>query len=94
MNKVILAAAFVLGLSGSAFALTTLDETHNGQTVAVPGATKSRGVFAPAAQVTPHGVVATAPIGSDVDVDVDGNDIEIDVSPKSRGLLGVGFLGL
>ena len=94
MNKVILAAAFVLGLSGSAFALTTLDETHNGQTVAVPGATKSRGVFAPAAQVTPHGVVATAPVGSDVDVDVDGNDIEIDVSPKSRGLLGVGFLGL
>ena len=94
MNKVILATAFVLGLTGSALALTTLDETHNGKTVAVPGAQHSRGVFAPAAQVTPHGVVATAPVGSDVDVDVDGNDIEIDVSPKSRGLLGVGFLGL
>ena len=25
---------------------------------------------------------------------IDGNDIEIDVSPKTRGLLGVGFLGL
>jgi len=94
MNKVFLAAALTLGLTGSALALTTHDETHNGKTVAVPGAQHSRGVFAPAAQVTPHGVVATAPVGSDVDVDVDGNDIEIDVSPKSRGLLGVGFLGL
>ena len=92
MNKVFLAAALVLGLTVSASAFQ--DETHNGRTVAVPGATKSRGVFAPAAQVTPHGVIATAPVGSDVDVDVDGNDIEIDVSPKSRGLLGVGFLGL
>jgi len=94
MNKFFLTSVIVLALTGSAFALTTHDETHNGKTVAVPGAQKSRGVFAPAAQVTPHGVVATAPVGSDVDVDVDGNDIEIDVSPKTRGLLGVGFLGL
>ncbi len=94
MNKFFLTSAIVLGLTGSAMALTTHDETHNGRTVAVPGAQHSRGVFAPAAQVTPHGVVATAPVGSDVDVDVDGNDIEIDVSPKSRGVLGVGFLGL
>jgi hypothetical protein len=94
MNKFFLTSAIVLALTGSAFALTTHDETHNGKTVAVPGAQHSKGVFAPAAQVTPHGVVATAPVGSDVDVDVDGNDIEIDVSPKTRGLLGVGFLGL
>jgi hypothetical protein len=94
MNKFLISTAIVLGLSGSAMALTTQDETHNGKTVAVPGAQHSKGVFAPAAQVTPHGVVATAPVGSDVDVDVDGNDIEIDVSPKTRGLLGVGFLGL
>jgi hypothetical protein len=94
MNKFFLTSVIVLALTGSAMALTTHDETHNGKTVAVPGAQKSKGVFAPAAQVTPHGVVATAPVGSDVDVDVDGNDIEIDVSPKTRGLLGVGFLGL
>ena len=94
MNKFFLTSAIVLALGGSAMALTTHDEAHNGRTVAVPGAQHSKGVFAPAAQVTPHGVVATAPVGSDVDVDVDGNDIEIDVSPKSRGLLGVGFLGL
>ena len=94
MNKFFLTSAIVLSLTGSAMALTTHDETHNGRTVAVPGAQHSKGVFAPAAQVTPHGVVATAPVGSDVDVDVDGNDIEIDVSPKSRGVLGVGFLGL
>lgn len=94
MNKFFITAVAIFGLTGSAMALTTHDETHNGHTVAVPGAQHSRGVFAPAAQVTPHGVVATAPVGSDVDVDVDGNDIEIDVSPKSRGLLGVGFLGL
>ena len=85
-----LATAIVLGLTGSALAVHTQDETHNGKTVAVPGAQKSKGVFAPAAQVTPHGVIATAPPGSDVDVDVDGDDIEIDVSPKKRGWLGLG----
>jgi hypothetical protein len=94
MNKFFLTAAFVLGLSGSAFALTTLDEKHNGKTVAVPGATKSNGVYAPAVQVTPHGMVVTAPPGADVDVDNDGGDIQIDIGKKSRGLLGLGFLGL
>lgn len=94
MNKVFLAAALVLGLTGSAFALHTQDETHNGKTVAVPGAQHSKGVFAPAAQVTPHGMVVTAPPGADVEVDNDGGDIEIDIAKKDRGLLGVGFLGL
>ena len=37
MNKVFLAAALVLGLTVSASAFQ--DETHNGRTVAVPGAT-------------------------------------------------------
>ena len=94
MNKVFLTAALVLGLTGSAFALTTPDETHNGHTVAVPGPTKSRGVLAPAAQVTPHGMVVTAPPGADVDVDNDGGDIQIDIAKPNSGLLGVGFLGL
>lgn len=95
MNKVFLVAALVLGLSGSAFALTTHDETHNGATVAVPGAQHSKGVFAPAAQVTPHGMVVTAPPGADIDVDNDGGDIQIDIAPAGkRGLLGLGFLGL
>lgn len=96
MNKFFLTTAIVLGLTGSAMALTTHDETHNGRTVAVPGAQHSKGVFAPAAQVTPHGVVVTAPPGSDVDTDVDGGDIQIDIEPRdrARGLLGIGFLGL
>ena len=94
MNKVFLAAAIVLGLSGSAFALTTQDETHNGKTVAVPGAQHSKGVFAPAAQVTPHGMVVTAPPGADVDVDNDGGDIQIDIAKKDSGVLGLGVLGL
>ena len=96
MNKFFLTTAIVLGLTGSAFALTTQDETHNGRTVAVPGAQHSRGVFAPAAQVTPHGLVVTTPPNADVDVDNDGGDIQIDIEPRdrSRGLLGVGFLGL
>ena len=96
MNKFFLASVIVLGVSGSALALTTHDETHNGKTVAVPGAQHSKGVFAPAAQVTPHGMVVTAPPGADVDVDNDEGDIQIDITPrgKSRGLLGVGFLGL
>ena len=71
MNKFFLTTAIVLGLTGSAFALTTQDETHNGRTVAVPGAQHSRGVFAPAAQVTPHGLVVTTPPNADVDVDND-----------------------
>lgn len=97
MNKVFLTAAIVLGLTGSAMALTTHDETHNGKTVAVPGAQHSKGVFAPAAQVTPHGLVVTAPPGADVEVDNDGGDIQIDIVPRDgrkRGLLGLGFWGL
>lgn len=94
MNKVFLTAAIVLGLTGSAFALHTHDETHNGKTVAVPGAQHSKGVFAPAVQVTPHGMVVTAPPGADVDVDNDGGDLEIDIAKKDRGILGLGVLGL
>lgn len=100
MNKLILVTAFVF-LSGSAFALTTNDETHNGKTAAVPGPTKSNGYFAPAVQVTPHGTVVTAPPGADVDVLNDEDGLSVDISPKSRGLfggkrglLGLGFLGL
>lgn len=93
MNKVFLTAALVLGLTGTAFAYQ--DETHNGKTVAVPGAAKSKGVFAPAAQVTPHGMVVTAPPGADVDVDNDSGDIQIDIVPREkRGVLGLGVLGL
>lgn len=94
MNKFFLTAAIVLGLTGSAFALHTQDETHNGKTVAVPGAQHSKGVFAPAAQVTPHGMVVTAPPNADVEVDNDGGDIEIDIAKKDRGVLGLGVLGL
>lgn len=94
MKNMLLATALVLGLTGSAFALNTLDETHNGKTVAVPGATHSKGVYAPAVQVTPHGMVVTAPPGADVDVDNDGGDLEIDIAKKDRGMLGLGFLGL
>lgn len=94
MNKFFLATAIIFGLTSGAFALTTHDETHNGKTVAVPGAQHSKGVFAPAAQVTPHGMVVTAPPNADVDVDNDGGDIEIDITPRSRGALGLGVLGL
>ena len=95
MNKVFLALAFVVGLTGSAFALHTQDETHNGKTVAVPGAQHSKGVFAPAIQLTPHGTVVTAPPGADVDVDNDGDDVSVDIAPSGkRGVLGLGVLGL
>lgn len=94
MNKFFLAATVVFALTGSAFALHTQDETHNGKTVAVPGAQKSKGVFAPAVQVTPHGMVVTAPPNADVEVDNDGGDLEIDIAKKDRGVLGLGVLGL
>jgi len=89
MNKFFLSTAIVLGLTGSAMALNTIDETHNGKTVAVPGAVRSKGVLAPATQVTPHGMVVTAPPGMDVDVDNDGGDIEIDIEPRGRKVLGI-----
>lgn len=92
MNKVFLTAALVLGLTVSASAFQ--DETHNGKTVAVPGATKSKGVLAPAVQVTPHGTVVTAPPGADVDVDNEDGEVSVDIAKKDRGLLGLGVLGL
>lgn len=94
MNKFILATSVVLAMTGSALALHTQDETHNGVTVAVPGAQKSKGVFAPAVQVTPHGTVVTTPPNADVDVDNDGGDLEVDITPRGRGILGLGVLGL
>jgi hypothetical protein len=101
MNKFFIATAFVMALTGSAFALTTQDETHNGKVAAVPGAQHSKGFFAPAVQVTPHGVVVTAPPGADVDVLNDENGLSVDIEPRKpglfgnkRGLLGIGFLGL
>lgn len=95
MNKFLITTALFVGLTSSAFALHTNDETHNGRTVAVPGAQHSKGVFAPAIQLTPHGTVVTAPPGADVDVDNDGNDVSVDISPAGRrGLLGLGVLGL
>ena len=93
MNKVFLAVALVLGLTVSASAFQ--DETHNGKTVAVPGATHSKGVLAPAVQVTPHGTVVSAPPGADVDVDNEDGEVSVDITPKGkRGLLGLGVLGL
>lgn len=93
MNKVFLASALFLGLTVAAVA--SQDETHNGVTVAVPGATKSKGLLAPAIQLTPHGTVVTAPPGADVDVDNDGDDVSVDITPKGkRGVLGLGVLGL
>ena len=92
MNKVFLAAALVLGLTVSASAYQ--DETHNGKTVAVPGAAHSKGVFAPAIQLTPHGTVVTAPPGADVDVDNEDGDVSVDIERRGRGVLGLGVLGL
>ena len=93
MNKLLLSAALVLGLTASASAYQ--DETHNGKTVAVPGAAHSKGVFAPAIQLTPHGTVVTAPPGADVDVDNEDGEVSVDISPAGkRGLLGLGVLGL
>ena len=86
MNKILFATAIVLGLTGSALATHSADETHNGKTVSVPVAHKSKGVYAPAAHVTPHGTLVTIPPNADVDVDVDGKDIEIDIMPKSTSI--------
>ena len=95
MNKFFITTATLFILTGSAFALTTHDETHGGKTVAVPGPTKSNGVLAPAVQVTPHGMVVTAPPGADIDVDNDEGDIQVDIGPRGkRGILGLGVLRL
>ena len=55
----------------------------------------SKGVFAPAIQVTPHGTVVTAPPGAEVDIDNDSDEVSVDITPAGkRGLLGLGVLGL
>lgn len=90
MKNLLITTAILFGLTGTALATHSGDETHNGKTVSVPTVHKSKGVYAPAAHVTPHGMVVTAPPGSNVDVDVDGDDVEIDVMPRNRGLLGLG----
>lgn len=92
MNKLFLTASMVLALTVSASAYQ--DETHNGKTVAVPGAAHSKGVFAPAIQLTPHGTVVTAPPGADVDVDNEDGDVSVDIERRGRGVLGLGVLGL
>lgn len=87
MNKFFLVTTIVMTLTGSAFA-------HNKTpVVAAP--------LVPGAVVTPQGVKVQAPPGSDVQVDVDGADVDISiVGPNrglfggKRGLLGLGVLGL
>ena len=37
---------------------------------------------------------ANIEVFADVDVDNDGGDLEIDIAKKSRGILGLGVLGL
>lgn len=88
MNKFFLVTTIVMTLTGSAFA-------HN-KTPVVPAAP-----LVPGAVVTPQGVKVQAPPGSDVQVDVDGADVDISiVGPNrglfggKRGLLGLGVLGL
>lgn len=89
MNKFFVATAFVMALTGSALA-------HN----KTPAVTSSAPLV-PGAVVTPQGVKVQAPPGSDVQVDVDGADVDISiVGPNrglfggKRGLLGLGVLGL
>lgn len=65
MNKFVLATAFVFALTGSALA-------H--KRVATPAP------VVPGAVVTPQGVIVKAPLGSDVQVDVDGKDVDITVT--------------
>lgn len=66
MNKFFLATAFVMALTGSALAHKKTVVTD------VP--------LVPGAVVTPQGVKVQAPPGSDVQVDVDGKDVDITIT--------------
>lgn len=66
MNKFILATALVFALTGSALAHKKAVVTD------VP--------LVPGAVVTPQGVKVQAPVGSDVQVDVDGKDVDITIT--------------
>lgn len=86
MNKFFITTAFVMALTGSALA-------HNKAGTNVP--------LVPGAIVTQQGVKVQAPPGSDVQVDVDGQDVDITITGQNRGLfggrrglLGLGILGL
>ncbi len=83
MNKILLAAAMSLALTGAASA-------HHRSAKRAELYT-----FPPATIVTPHGTVVTAPPGWDVDADIEnGNDVSVDLAPAGKGLLGLGVLGL
>lgn len=89
MNKFFIATAFVMTLTGSALA-------HSKAVAPIPATP-----LVPGAVVTPQGVKVQAPPGSDVQVDVNGADVDISiVGPDrglfggKRGLLGLGVLGL
>lgn len=72
-------------------------------TVSAFANTKNTTPLVPGAVVTQQGVKVQAPPGSDVQVDVDGSDVDISIlGPDSNrglfgrrhGLLGLGVLGL
>ena len=73
MNKFFIATAIVVTLTGSALAHKRPTTPPNGT----------------GALVTEKGVTVKAPVGSNVEVDVD-----VTVDGPDRGLLGVGVLGL
>lgn len=78
MNKFFIATAIVVALTGSALAHKRPTTTTNGT----------------GALVTEKGVTVKAPVGSDVQVDVDGRDVDVTVDGPDRGLIGLGVLGL
>ncbi len=92
MNKILLAAAMSLALTGAASAHHR--HSHVQMTKVVKDG-ETMYVFSPMTVVTPHGTLVTAPPGMDVDADIEnGNDLSVDIAPTGRGVLGLGFWGL
>lgn len=87
MNKVLLTVSFVFGMTASAMAHTH-SHPHKHTTVPLPP-TRPANLTPPVitstgAIVAPTGVTVKAPKGSDVQVDVDGKDVDISVDGNGR----------
>jgi hypothetical protein len=79
MNKIVLTLGFIFAMTGVSVAHTH-NHTHKHTTNVIKNVPPPVGV---------HNGIITAPVGSNVTVDVDGDDVDITIDGPDRGFLGL-----
>lgn len=92
MNKFVIAALLTLSVTGIAEAKTKRTTTPVPPTRPTEFNTTDPTMYG--AVVKDGQIVVKAPVGSNVQVDVDGGQVDISTDTGDRGLLGLGVLGL